>query len=118
MAVETRVNMQLYSNQPPPSRVSTKPCKRVVVNENGKMGLNPNRLRLTTSLEVSRSNRLRLSLPRRMLARLRARERFGFRRISTIHCFPAQKSSCLSWIRSRSPLRGSPGFAPGSLLFL
>jgi hypothetical protein len=47
MAVGTRVNMQLYSNRPPPSRVSTKPCKRVVVNENGKMGLNPNQLRPT-----------------------------------------------------------------------
>jgi len=45
---------------------------------------------LLTSLEVSRSNRLRLSLPGRMLAGLRARERFGFRRIPTIHCFPAQ----------------------------
>jgi len=47
VAVETRVNMQMYSNRPPPSRVSTKPCKRVVVNENGKMGLNPNQLRPT-----------------------------------------------------------------------
>ena len=47
MAVGTRVNMQMYSNRPPPSRVSTKPCKRVVVNENGKMGLNPNQLRPT-----------------------------------------------------------------------
>ena len=71
---------------------------------------------LLTSIEVSRSNRLRLSLPRRMLVGLRACEHFGFRRVPTIHCFPAPKSQCLSWIRSRLPLRGSPGFAPGSLL--
>ena len=47
MAVETRVNSKCLSNRAPPSRVSAKPCKRVVVNENGKRGLNPNQLRPT-----------------------------------------------------------------------
>ena len=35
---------------------------------------------------------------------------------SYVHRFPAPKSQCVSWIRSRLPLRGSPGVAPGSLL--
>jgi hypothetical protein len=51
-----------------------------------------------------------------MLVGLRACEHFGFRRAPTIHCFPAQERQCVSWIRSRLPLRGSPGFAPDSLL--
>jgi len=86
------------------------------VNKNGRGDCIRTSSDLLTSLEVSRSNRLRLSLLRRMLVGLRACEHFGFRRVPTIHCFPAPKSQCVSWIRSRLPLRGSPGFAPGSLL--
>lgn len=88
------------------------------MNENGRGAWIRTSSDLRTSLEVSRSNRPRLSLPCRVLAGLRAREHFGLRRIPTIHRFPATKSQCVSWIRSRLPLRGSPGVAPGSLCSL
>lgn len=104
------------SDRPSPPQVTAKPCERIGRERERKRGWIRTSSDLRASLEVSRSNRLRLSLPCRMLAGLRAREHFGFRRVPTIHRFPAPKSQCVSWIRSRLPLRGSPGVAPGSLL--
>ena len=105
------------SNRPPPPRMRSKPCERIGrERERREETESEPSSDLRTSLEVSRSNRLRLSLPCRMLAGLQAREHVGFRRVSAIHRFPAPKSSCVSWIRARLPLRGSPGVAPGSLL--
>src|SRR5262249_30208049 len=53
---------------------------------------------------------------RRMLAGLRARERAGCP-APTVHRFPAQGGPVrLRGGRSRLPLRGSPGFTPGSLV--
>ena len=51
-----------------------------------------------------------------MPAGLRACELSGFRRLPTAHRFPARRASADGGGRSRLPLRGSPGFSPGSLL--
>jgi hypothetical protein len=77
-------------------RMTSKPCKKVVVNENGKKGLNPNQLRPT-------------NLP------LRSPGQTGSGCLSSAGCWQVFE---LASIRSRSPLRGSPGLPPGSLFSL
>jgi hypothetical protein len=47
MTVEARVNTQMYLELTPPPRGGYKAMKRVVKNENGKRGLNPNQFRPT-----------------------------------------------------------------------
>ena len=68
---------------------------------------------LPASLEASRSNRRRISPRRRMLAGLRTRERSGFRRIPTVHRFPAPKGQCDSWRSFSLTAAGQPRILTG-----
>ena len=105
------------SARPSPPRANAALLRGLIVNRERKEGTRTSS-DPRASLEASRSKPARLSLRRRMLAGLRARERFGFCRVPTLHCFPAKKGQCVGWSRSRLPLRGSPGFSPGSLFYL
>ena len=62
------------------------------------------------------SNRLRLSLPCRILQVFELANASTFVALHITHCFPAPKSQGVSWIHSHLPLRGSLGFVPGPLL--
>jgi hypothetical protein len=69
-----------------------------------------------TSLEASRTKSpAGFSSRRRMLAGLRACEHHGSKPLAYSRRFPALGASALWRVRSRLPLRGSPGFTPGSL---
>ena len=62
------------------------------------------------------SNRLRLSLPCRVLQVFGLANTSTFATLHITHCFPAPKSQGVSWIHSHLPLRESLGFVAGSIL--
>ena len=106
------------SNRPPPPRMRSKPCERI--------GRERER-REETESEPAQTYRPPSRFPGRTgsgcLSHAGCWQVFRFASTSafagfllSIHRFPAPKSSCVSWIRSRLPLRVSPGVAPGSLL--